>query len=196
MIEETPMSEAESLQLISSMINKAKNRFSENGFLYLLWGWVILACCVIQYLGMYVFHFRDAYVIWFLPWLVLIFQVIYLRKKKAKSGVRTYADGLAGFVWLAFMISFFIMLFVLIQFEEQQMIYPMLLILYGIPTFLCGAILQFRPLLFGGMFCWALAVVSPFVPLSYALLLVSLALIGAWIIPGYYLRARFKKSNK
>lgn len=32
----------DSLQLIDQMINQAKNRFSENGFLYLLWGWLIL----------------------------------------------------------------------------------------------------------------------------------------------------------
>jgi len=31
----------EALQLIESMINKAQNRFGENGTLYLLWGWVL-----------------------------------------------------------------------------------------------------------------------------------------------------------
>jgi hypothetical protein len=40
--EEVPMSETESLRLISSMINKAKNGFSESGTLYLLWGWLTM----------------------------------------------------------------------------------------------------------------------------------------------------------
>jgi hypothetical protein len=40
--EEVPMSETESLRLISSMINKAKNDFSESGTLYLLWGWLTM----------------------------------------------------------------------------------------------------------------------------------------------------------
>ena len=38
------LSEQESLTIISNMINKAKGEFSENGHLYLLWGWVILIC--------------------------------------------------------------------------------------------------------------------------------------------------------
>ena len=36
----------QSLQLIEGMINKAKNRFPKNGFLYLLWGWVIMISAI------------------------------------------------------------------------------------------------------------------------------------------------------
>lgn len=189
------MTEAESVQLIASMINRAKNRFSENGFLYLLWGWVILGCCIFQYVAMYVFNYADGAMIWFVCWLLLIFQIFYLRKKTKTKSFRTYTEGLGGFVWLAFMISFFIMLFICIEFDQPLLLYPLLLVLYGIPTFLSGAILQFRPLIFGGMLCWALAIASPFVPASYHLLLIAVAVIAAWIIPGYLLKARFKKEN-
>ena len=41
-MQEQEFSPQQSLNLIESMINKARNRFSENGHLYLLWGWVIL----------------------------------------------------------------------------------------------------------------------------------------------------------
>ena len=41
----------DSLLLIDSMINQAKNRFSENGFLYLLWGWVIFACAIFHFVA-------------------------------------------------------------------------------------------------------------------------------------------------
>ena len=34
------------LQTIEEMINKARNQFSEDGFIYLLWGWVILFCSI------------------------------------------------------------------------------------------------------------------------------------------------------
>ena len=39
----------EALQLIHTMNNKAQNRFGENGNVYLLWGWVILACSILHY---------------------------------------------------------------------------------------------------------------------------------------------------
>ena len=192
---ENQMTEAESVQLIASMINRAKNRFSENGFLYLLWGWVILGCCIFQYLAMYVFHYADGAIIWLVCWLLLIFQIFYLRRKTKSTSVKTYTEGLSGFVWLAFMISLFIVLFTCIEFDQPLLLYPILLVLYGIATFMSGAILQFRPLIFGGMLCWALAVVSPFVAPLYHLLLLSVAVIGAWIVPGYLLKARYKKEN-
>lgn len=40
---EKQLSEIESIQLITTMINRAKNRFRENGFLYLPGGWVFAA---------------------------------------------------------------------------------------------------------------------------------------------------------
>lgn len=41
-MEEIKMTEKESLELITSMINKAKNKVTESGALYLFWGWLIL----------------------------------------------------------------------------------------------------------------------------------------------------------
>ena len=45
------LSAQESMNLISSMIHKAKNQFSENGHLYLLWGWTIFICSVFQFIN-------------------------------------------------------------------------------------------------------------------------------------------------
>jgi hypothetical protein len=47
-MKESSLTSEESLEVIQSMILKAKNQFSENGKLYLLWGWVIL-CCSLGY---------------------------------------------------------------------------------------------------------------------------------------------------
>ena len=43
--------EQNSLALIQSMINKAKNNFSESGTLYLVWGIVVFICSIIQFVG-------------------------------------------------------------------------------------------------------------------------------------------------
>jgi hypothetical protein len=52
MQQEKPFSELDSIALIESMINKAKNQFSDNGHLYLLWGWVIFICSAGQFILM------------------------------------------------------------------------------------------------------------------------------------------------
>jgi hypothetical protein len=50
-------------------------------------------------------------------------------------------------------------------------------------------------LVIGGIGCWVLSVIALYVPYDYQLLLVPAAMIIAWIIPGYLMRAKFKKVN-
>ncbi len=192
---EKQMSEAESLSIISGMINRAKNRFSETGHLYLLWGWVILVCCITQFVSLQYFNYEKGYQVWFLTWLAVIYQFIYLAKTKKREKVKTYTDEIMGFVWLTFMICGAVMVFILIKMKVFVAINPLILVLYGMPTFLSGIILKYKPLIIGGISCWVLALLSPLVPIEYHLLLLACAVIAAWIIPGYLLRSKYKKEN-
>jgi len=187
------LTEQESVFLIASMINRAKNRFSENGFLYLVWGWVILVCCLVEFVTKIFMHSNKGYYVWFITWIVFVFQIIYIRRRKRSETVRTYTDELNGYIWIAFVIALFSSLFVIIQFDLPMIINPFILILYGIPIFISGGLLQFRPLLFGGIFCWFLAAVSPFISPDYRVLLIAAAILVAWIIPGYLLKSRYRK---
>ena len=67
--------------------------------------------------------------------------------------------------------------------------------MYGMPTFLSGIILKFKPLIIGAICCWLLAVATPFANYDYQFLLMACAVIAAWIIPGYLLKEKFKKEN-
>src|SRR3954467_7612045 len=100
MYQDTPMTEEESLLLITGMINRAKNRFSETGTLYLLWGWVIFICCISQFILLHFFNNNDSYYIWYLTWLAVAYQLYYLAREKKKRTVRTYTDEIVGFVWI------------------------------------------------------------------------------------------------
>jgi multisubunit Na+/H+ antiporter MnhF subunit len=188
-------SEQNSLQLIESMINKAKNKFSENGTLYLLWGYTVLLCSIAQFVLQEVFKQGEAQYVWMLTWLVVIYQVFFLIKKKKKIKVRTYTDEIIGFVWLAFVACLFLTIFILGYHKQYALIDSAVLVLYGVPTFLSGAILKFKPLMIGGICCWILAAISPFVIDKYHFLLLCAAVIAAWIIPGHLLRIRYKKEN-
>ncbi len=197
MSEET-ITQEESLAIIESMINKAKNRFSENGFLYLLWGWVILFCSLGQFILLYIVHYAQYYLVWTTTWLALIVQVIYLYKKKKRARVRTYTADIVGYVWLAFIIMMLILGFIVGQIvgpSYYTFANIIFLVLYGMPTFLSGIILRFRPLVAGGIGCWILSVLAGFIPYEYQLLFLAGGVIIAWIIPGYLLRARYKLEN-
>ncbi|MEP6615225.1 MAG: hypothetical protein ABJA57_01535 [Ginsengibacter sp.] len=196
MQDQRPMSEVESLEIITGMINQARNRISETGRLYLVWGWMIFICCLVQFILLYFFNNHQAYYIWYITWLGLVYQVYYIVKKKKRQNVRTYSDELIGFVWLTFVICSFIIVYILIKNQAMTAINPCVLVLYGIPTFLSGIILKFKALSTGGLICWLLAVVAMFTSYEFQLLLLSLAVACAWIIPGYLLRSRFKKQNQ
>jgi hypothetical protein len=192
---EGPMTETESLQLITSMINKAQNRYSERGTLYLFWGWLIFFCCLVQFVALYFFKMLNAHYIWYLTWLGIVYQFVFIRRRKKEEKAKTYTEDFIGYVWLVFLICIFLLVFMQIYLDSGVTICPSILIIYGMPTMLTGAILRSRALKAGGIFCWILAVISVFLNYEFQLLLIALAVAGAWIIPGYTLRQKFKKTN-
>lgn len=198
MEKETGLSHLEGLEIIQSMINRAKDKFSENGHLYLLWGWVVFFCSILQFLLVTFTSFDKAYLVWQVCWLVVIYQVVYLVKRKRHKRVRTYTGDIIGYVWLAFVVAIFLMGFLfgsILGDQYYRMVGPGFLVLYGIPTFLSGVILRFKPLIVGGISCWVLSVLSVLVTPQYQLLFLSAAMLVAWIVPGYLLRAKYKSVN-
>ena len=195
MSQEKLMSETESMQLITSMINKAKNRFSETGIWYLCWGWRVVFCCLSQFIALYFFENQNAYYIWYLTWVAPIYQVIYMRKSKTIKRVKTYTGEIIRFVWIVYVICITLFIYLLIYIKAYSGINPAVLIMYGMPTFLSGIILKFKPLRIGAICCWILAILAVLVVYEFQLLLVALAVFIAWIIPGYLLKAKFKKEN-
>ena len=187
--------EQNSLQLIESMINKAKNNFSESGTLYLLWGIVVFVCSMVQFVAIHFYNNQNAYYIWFLTWLVVIYQVIFLSRKAKKEKAKTYTADILKYVWICFAASMFLFIFILQYQKAYYSINPAILVLYGLPTFLSGVILKFRPLIIGGIACWLLSFGSVFVPYDYQLLFICAAVLFAWIIPGYLLRIKFKNQH-
>lgn len=192
---EKVMTEKESMELITSMINKAKNNFSEKGLLYIIWGWVILFCCITSFVGDHFFHLTKVYFVWLVIYLVIIFQVFYLKRIKKARATSTYTGEINGFVWLVFTICLVLIIFICNVLKKYEIINPILLVLYGIPTFLSGIIIKFKPLIIGAIICWVLSVISAFINMEYNLVLIAIAVIAAWLIPGYLLRSKFKNGE-
>ena len=192
---EQPFNEHSSLQLIESMINKARNKFNESGTLYLVWGVAVFFCSTAQFIAGYIYHYQHTYYVWSLTWLVFIYQVIFLARKKKKEKVKTYADEILGYVWICFVACMMVLMFILQYSKAFHLIYPVILVIYAIPTFLSGVILKVKPLFMGGIFCWVLAISSMLIAQQFHLLLVSVAVLLAWIIPGWYMRKKYLREN-
>lgn len=132
------LSGADSLAIIEQMIKKAKNQFSEDGSLYLLWGWVILFCSLGQFILDHFELYDKPWNIWGLTWIVAIYMLFYLRRKSGRVLVKTYTEELLGKVWFTFVImllcSFLILNLYVPEFYRYHFMF--ILLCYGMPTFL------------------------------------------------------------
>lgn len=193
---ENDFSPQQSLQLIESMINRAKDKFAEDGFMYLVWGWLVFGCSLLQFILLHFVHYPKHYIVWLATIPVFIYLYFYVNKKQKHQTVITYTGYIIGFVWLTFVIVIILLAFLigfLTSGDYYTHIVHILLAVYGMPVFLTGVIIRFKPLIFGGIACWILCIVSTFIETyDYQFLLIPLAMLLAWIIPGYLLRAKYK----
>jgi hypothetical protein len=193
---ENDFSPQQSLQLIESMINRAKDKFAEDGFMYLVWGWLVFGCSLLQFILLHIVQYPKHYIVWLATIPVFIYLFFYINKKQRHQAVITYTGYIIGFVWLTFVIVIILLAF-LIGFlttgDYYTHIIHILLAVYGMPVFLTGVIIRFKPLIIGGIACWILCIISTFIRVyDYQFLLIPVAMLIAWIIPGYMLRAKYK----
>ncbi|MFL5753184.1 MAG: hypothetical protein ACJ76F_07250 [Bacteroidia bacterium] len=188
-MEEQNFKPEESLKLIQSMINRAQNNISENGFLLIFWGWLVFLSALVFYM---LLKMENQYA--GLVWLAMpaggIFTMIYSIKKSRKEKVRSYIDDYMAFVWIAFGAG---LLITLCMGQKMQLnCYPMVIMLYGIATFITGGMIRFKPLIICGALSFPISVFAFFVTFEYQILLLALSLLISYIIPGHLLQAKFK----
>lgn len=191
-MEEKQLSHEESFLVIQRMINQAKNNVSENGHLYLFWGWVIFFCSLLHFIVLEFDIIEHSERVWMLAWAGIIYQVFYIVKAGKKERVKTYASEITGYIWLAFAPAVIIITLHIAKNHAWHTFSAIIPVLYATPTFLSGVVLRFKPLIVGGIACWLLSLVSLFVPLQYHLLLLAIAVIVAWIVPGYILKKQYQ----
>jgi hypothetical protein len=188
---ETKLTQQESLKIIQEMIATSKNNLKDNSFFYLLWGWLVLAASLLHFV---LFEINWEYS--WLPWPVLmtiggIISMIagYRLGKKAK--VVSHVDKMVIYLWWSFLIV--ILLFLLmtgLQKINWTVAHSLIIIMYGMGTFVSGGVLKFKPLIIGGIACWIIAIATFFVESQYNLLLIALSIIIAYLIPGYMLKSK------
>lgn len=192
-----PITEQESVQLIRTMLQRTQHQLRDNGFFYLLWGWLVFAAAALNYI---IWLLLGPVQLAFLPWAVLmplggvVTSVVSARYTKQHSGVTTYTQDLLNRLVLAYLISLFLMLFFGIWMVGWEKTYPFVIIIYGIWLFVSGSALQFKWLVAGGIFSWCMAVAAFFVPSPHQLLVLAVAVLGGFIVPGHLLRIHFSNT--
>lgn len=185
---EVKLTESESLKLISEMIGKAKGSYHSNGTSAVLWGLVIFFCSIFDFLQMH-FNFDIGFNIWWLMFVALVPQFYLMLKNGTKKNFVSYEEKTMSFVWWAFAASV-VMLMFFNNYYRPSHSESLFLMLFGMPTFITGGMFRFKPMIIGGITCWILFVISIYTSLKINLLLMALAALSAWLVPGIILRKK------
>lgn len=185
----------QSLQLINTMINDVKQGLKDNGFFFLLWGWLVFIAAITHFVLLKM-EIEYAYYSWtILMPLGGIVSAIYgfTQMKKQKKRAKTFVDRAMSYVWMAFGFSLIIILTSGVKLGADK-VYPFILVLYGIGTFITGGIIKMKLLVVGGIICWILAVVAFYVTFDIQLLLLAASIAAAYIVPGHVLNSNYRKN--
>jgi hypothetical protein len=213
MADEQQLSEQESLRIISQMINKAKNSFHDTGIGPMLWGGVITLCSLVTYARLH-YGFKLPFDIWLLTLVAILPQIFITMKEKKMRRAKSYDDAAIDYIWLSFGIAIFLVSHINIVFinkmAEIYKVYEtatgkwpdfglsnysssLMLLIYGFPTVITGAIMKFKPMLWGGIAGWICCIISVYTPMKADMLLMAFAAMVMWLLPGIILWGKYKK---
>ncbi|GGB07114.1 hypothetical protein [Puia dinghuensis] len=194
MEQEKEMTGQESLELITRMIKRARRDYLNSGLSALLWGTVIPICSLVTFANYYLKWPALDY-IWLLTIVAVVPQVVIAVRERKGKRYRSYDEDHLGGIWISFGIAVWLLTFVFGRYpvNGEGAIY---LTLYGVPTFATGYTRGFRPMLLGGLACWALAVVSLYCNYPYTMLCIAAGALLAWFIPGLILRKCYLKAKE
>ena len=193
---EEDFSPQESLRLIQSMINKTKQDISDKSIYFLVWGWITFIACTGQFVLKHIYNYEKHYQVWWLTIAGIIFSAWYSHKEEKTSKVKSYVGDSIKHLWIGMAIAYFVLSMILSKTGWDKQVFPFFILLYGLGTFVSGSIIQFRPLVTGGIIAFILAIVSVFAEYDYQMLFGAAAILFSYIIPAYLLRFKNKHSKE
>jgi hypothetical protein len=216
MEQEKKLTEKESFDLITQMINKARNAYYDTGIAAIMWGSVITVCSLVR-LSEIQFNYKLPFDIYLLTLVAIIPQIFITRKEKKERKVVAYDDVYLDYIWLGFGITIFLLIHTSnnifgewgswsdeyknitgkqAPFHFGEYVSPLFLMLYGLPTFITGAACKFKPMLWGGIFCWVCSVLTVYTSIKIDLLLTAASSVLAWLVPGIIMEKEYRLYKK
>ncbi|MDX9772023.1 MAG: hypothetical protein RBT02_01225 [Bacteroidales bacterium] len=184
--EEKLMTGDESLRVITQMINKTRVSVTQASFHLLLWGWLIFACSLSEFLLWRYTDWANPWYVWFLVIPGVLVSLIYGFVKGRKEKVYTYGTSIYVWTWIAFL--FASVIFFIIHPMGSGSVSKYMLLMAAMPLFISGVVLRFRPLIWGAASFWILALAAHYGGDTVSGLAMPAAMIIGYLVPGYLLR--------
>ncbi len=165
-MEERKLTEKESLEVITAMIARTKQRYLGSGNM-LIWGYLVVIVSIVVWLLLATTHNYEWNWVWFaIPLIGFPITTIKDCKEKRKFGVVTYSDKITSRLWTIFGISQIILILICLGFAlfgeincwGALLIYPILSAPFA--EIAQGLIVKEKCLIWGGVIGLAAGLVS------------------------------------
>lgn len=155
-MQENKMTEAQSLELITSMINDSRTRLARNsGTPFLIWGYTTVIVSILVFLTLPHWQTTAGWLWMLIPLIGWTGMIIFNRREK---GATNFIDRVISTIWYVLGVSFFWVLFAAIFYHAPILFYVVLIagigttmtryIIRNKATKICGIMAMFSSLLF------------------------------------------------
>ena len=186
--EEKMMTGEDSLRVITEMINKTRVSVAQASFHLLLWGWLIFACSLSEFVLWKYAGWANSWYVWFVVIAGVFVSLAYGFVKGKRERIFTYGTKIYIWTWIAFFLAS-VVFFIVFPVKTGNVGKYMLLIA-AIPLLISGVILNFRPMMWGAGAFWVLAILAHFGGETVSGLAMPAAMVIGYLVPGYLLRKR------
>lgn len=99
-MEDKKLTEQESLELITTMIRRTRERYIGDGNIMLMWGYLTVTVAILVWVMLVLTHHPAWNYLWFLIMIVGgILTPVMARKEQSERGMKSYSDRLTSQIW-------------------------------------------------------------------------------------------------
>jgi hypothetical protein len=185
----------ESLQLIHQMIRDKRKQMGKSAIHYIIWGSSVSLAAIMHFILLKK-SINHAELVWPIMMPLTGFIAIYFGyKQHKKQAFQSWIDKASDALWLGFTISMLIVIFAGSITGNWSLAYTFLLCLYGLGLYVSGSLISFKAFKIGGIINWLLAVVSLKLDFPELLLVIAIAMVTGYLIPGILLYREERKNE-
>ncbi len=193
-MEKTALTPEESLLLITKTIEETKDRFKENGHIFVFWGTLMLIVIGSQFiLSILELYKYTMYPVYLYP-LGGVYMIYIWVKERKKNMPKTIIGNILGNIgWIIGMNLMIMGFFFSNQLGEAMG--PIFIILLALMIIVSGLAIRFKPIIIGGALMNLIGLASFFLDRDFHGFSMMLAAVVGLIIPGIILNSARRKEN-
>jgi hypothetical protein len=188
------LSPDDNLKVIETMIDKTRASMADNSFYFLLWGWLVFAAALLQYILVVFVRTPLSGEAWNIMLIGLIFSIVRGAKERPKR-IRTFVDEGLRNIWICIVVLQLLIVLIFLKQGDWEHSYTFFVLSYSTGCFLTGRLIRFAPFVWGAIASWAITLLMTYADTPTNMLLMSAAVLLSYIIPSYLLRRDYKMKS-